>query len=143
MSELSPIGSTITQDGMIFRVTGHGTNHAGQPAEVIEFVGIAKQPGKVAKVRRPKKSVCPQVNLTGATVPPTVGSVLAPKTSSKPERRKMPRYSKKSEIVPKPQEGPPIAGILLVVGIIVAVLAWSSIPDPTYHGPPVQINHRR
>jgi hypothetical protein len=141
-AELNPIGSEIVKDGMIFRITGHGTNHRGEAAERVEFVGVAQRPGKAAKVREPKVSLRPPVNLASAKQSRNVGSVLKPQ---KRQSRKTSRYPTRQEIVPRQaQQGPPIAGVLVVLGIIVAILAWSAQkPTPVYLGPPVPITHRR
>jgi len=132
--ELNPIGSEITKDGMVFRVTGHSVNHKGDPAEQVQFVGIV--PGKTAKARQPKISTKKPVNLTGASVRPA-GSVLRPKRAK--------RY-KQVQLPPRPPvtQGSPLGAIFVVVGIILALLAWSAAkPAPSYVGPPIHINHGR
>ena len=135
MPDLTPIGETIIRDGMIFRVTGHGCNHIGQPAEIIEFAGIAEttKKGKVPKISTKKP-----VNLTGATASKSVGERLTPR---RPARHKVPR---KSEIVPRRVDhGPPLAGILIVVAFIIAILAMSVGADWQFHGPAKTTNQRK
>jgi hypothetical protein len=139
--DLSPIGTEITKDGMTFRVTGHGLNHLGQPAEIVTFVGIAAIPARQAKAKQPKMSVKPPVNLSAAVQGPPLRSVFAP--PKRPAAKRAQRPAREPSVRPTQQSGPPMLGIALLVVIVIGILALSAVPDRSYKGPSVPTTTHR